>query len=103
MLAPACHFDEHTHMEQHSTDLGVRRVSRRTRGWAVVALLVAAQRERGQAQLSGGVGRAISPVTSSVPPNSSSAFLLEALGGSAGSLAGIAFVGLTADCGVEDL
>lgn len=36
-------------------------------------------------------------------PNSSGAFAIEALGGAAGSLAGIAVVGLTSRCGTEDL
>jgi hypothetical protein len=36
-------------------------------------------------------------------PNSAHAFAIEALGGAAGSLAGIAVVGLTSHCGAEDL
>jgi hypothetical protein len=39
----------------------------------------------------------------SIPPNSGGAFALEALAGSVGSLAGMAAVGFTSDCGVDDL
>jgi hypothetical protein len=38
-----------------------------------------------------------------VRPDSRGAFALEALGGAAGSLVGFGIVGLTANCGVEDL
>ena len=41
--------------------------------------------------------------SSAVQPNGGGAFLVEALGGSLGSLAGIAVVGLSAGCGHENL
>lgn len=46
---------------------------------------------------------AASATRGSVAANGANAFLLEALGGSVGSLVGIGLVGLTAACGVEDL
>jgi hypothetical protein len=71
------------------------------------AALTASGRPRGGAPRPVPVALAPAFATSAsratVAANGGNAFLLEALGGSVGSLVGIGLVGLTAACGVEDL
>jgi hypothetical protein len=79
---------------------------------AIAALVVAAQVALAQtpagvthrsADVAGDAPRMSRSVSSAATPNSGGAFLVEALGGSLGSLVGVGIVGLSAACGHEDL